>query len=150
MWSKAAELHPNGIFLALDELSEFLRSKPSRQSFNEDIRFLQFLGEWAQDHRLWILAALQEQIEHTGDIEYDLYRKIKDRYPIRLLLTPAHVKDLIASKLLQKKPAYAKAVDSLVKELKSTFPNASVNLQEFTQLYPLHPVTLELLEEVRD
>ena len=150
VWSKAAELHSKGIFLAVDELSEFLRSKPNRQSFNEDIRFLQFLGEWAQDHPLWILAALQEQIEHTGDIEYDLYRKIKDRYPIRFLLTPAHVKDLIASKVLQKKPAYAKEVESLVKELKSTFPNASVNLQEFTQLYPLHPVTLELLEEVRD
>ena len=43
VWSKAAELHSKGIFLAVDELSEFLCSKPNRQSFNEDIRFLQFL-----------------------------------------------------------------------------------------------------------
>jgi len=31
--------------LLIDELSEFLRSKPDARSFNEDVRFLQFLGE---------------------------------------------------------------------------------------------------------
>ncbi|NOY72843.1 MAG: AAA family ATPase, partial [Gammaproteobacteria bacterium] len=86
----------SGIVLVIDELSEFLRSKPDRAAFNEDIRFLQFMGEWAMDHRFWIIAAMQEQIEHTGDLEYALYRKIKDRYPIRYLLTPTHVQELIA------------------------------------------------------
>ncbi|PYR97245.1 MAG: hypothetical protein DMG12_24535, partial [Acidobacteria bacterium] len=87
VWKKVVHRYPTGFLLIMDELSEYLRSKPSAQSFNEDLRFLQFLGEWAQGHPLWILAALQEQIEHTGEIEYDLFRKIKDRYPIRFLLT---------------------------------------------------------------
>jgi hypothetical protein len=147
-WEKLHQLNPGGLFLLLDELSEFLRSKPTRQSFNEDIRFLQFLGEWAQDHPLWILAALQEQIEHTGEIELDLYRKIKDRYPIRFLLTTAHVKDLISRKILQKAPTYASAVEKLARELKSLFPE--MDDATFSEIYPLHPATLDLLEEVRD
>src|SRR6266540_2651935 len=134
----------------MDELSEYLRSKPSPQSFNEDLRFLQFLGEWGQDHRLWIVAALQEQIEHTGEIEYDLFRKIKDRYPIRLLLTPSHVRDLIARRILRKTPSYEIAVENLAKEFMELYSNASVDFAALCEIYPLHPATLELLEEVRD
>src|SRR5262249_31800117 len=86
VWKKVTRRHPTGLLLIMDELSEYLRSKPTARDFNEDLRFLQFLGEWGQSQRLWILAAMQEQIEHTGEIEYDLFRKIKDRYPIRFLL----------------------------------------------------------------
>ncbi len=150
VWSEVSRRHPKGLVLILDELSEFLRSKPSPQSFNEDLRFLQFLGEWAQAHPLWVLAALQEQIEHTGEIEYDLFRKIKDRYPLRLLLTPAHIKDLIAQRILRKKPSYGTAVERLAKELREIYPENAFDYSAFCEIYPLHPATLELLEEVRD
>jgi hypothetical protein len=150
IWRAVARRYPGGLLLALDELSEFLRSKSSPQSFNEDLRFLQFLGEWAQGRPLWILAALQEQIEHTGEIEYDLFRKIKDRYPVRLLLSPAHIKSLIAQRILRKKPTYQAEVEKLAKELREVYPESVFNYEDFCEIYPLHPVTLELLEEVRD
>lgn len=142
--------HPQGLLLILDELSEFLRSKAEPALFNEDIRFLQFLGEWAQAHKFWILAAMQEQIEHTGDLDHALYRKIKDRYPLRFLLTPVHVRDLISQTLLVKKPGYDEAVAQLAADLTQGLPDDVVDQKTFCQLYPLHPVTLELLEEVRD
>ncbi len=150
VWRGVARQYPGGLLLILDELSEFLRSKPVRQGFNEDLRFLQFLGEWAQEQPLWVLAALQEQIEHTGEIEYDLFRKIKDRYPVRLLLSPAHVKSLIAHRILRKKPTYAAAVEKLARELREIYPERSFDSAAFCEIYPLHPATLELLEEVRD
>lgn len=150
VWQAVAKRHPGGLLLIIDELSEYLRAKPSARSFNEDLRFLQFLGEWAQAHRLWILAALQEQIEHTGEIEYDLFRKIKDRYPLRLLLTPAHVRDLIASRILRKRPSYAAAAEALARELGDAVPGPGFDAAALCEIYPLHPATLELLEEVRD
>jgi len=140
----------SGIVLVIDELSEFLRSKSDRAAFNEDIRFLQFMGEWAMDHRFWIIAAMQEQIEHTGDLEYALYRKIKDRYPIRYLLTPTHVQELIANSILVKRPGYAQAVDVLIQQLKALYPRTGIDLEILQQVYPLHPATLTFLEEVRD
>ena len=149
-WTLIEKQYPHGIVLVLDELSEYLRSKPTPHSFNEDLRFLQFLGEWAQDHSLWILAALQEQIEHTGEIEYDLFRKIKDRYPLRLLLTPAHVRDLIAERILRKKESYRPAVEKLAAELSELYPKKSMDYGVFCDIYPIHPATMELLEEVRD
>lgn len=140
----------HGVLIILDELSEFLRSKAGAAQFNEDVRFLQFLGEWAQSHPLWILAAMQEQIEHTGDLDHALYRKIKDRYPLRFLLTPVHVRDLISQTLLIKKPGYDDAVSQLVEDLTQGMPGDIIDRKSLCQLYPLHPVTLDLLEEVRD
>ena len=142
--------HPNGFVLVLDELSEFLRSKSDVRTFTEDIRFLQFVGEWAQQRRFWIVAAMQEAIEHTGELEYSLYRKIKDRYPLRLLLTPAHVQTLIADSILTKKTGYQNAVDKLAADMTHAFPRAQLDESLLRAIYPLHPATLELLEEVRD
>jgi hypothetical protein len=149
-WSAVGTRFSDGLVILFDELSEFLRSKPTPQDFSEDLRFLQFLGEWAQGHALWVVAALQEQIEHTGEIEYDLFRKIKDRFPVRLLLTPGHVRDLIARRILRKKPEYAAAVEALAREIKEAYPQSVTDGELLRDIYPLHPSTLELLEEVRD
>ncbi|MCF6263702.1 MAG: ATP-binding protein [Xanthomonadales bacterium] len=143
-------LQPDATLLVLDELSEFLRSKSDAQAFNEDVRFLQFIGEWSMDRSFWILAAMQEGIEHTGELEHSLYRKIKDRYPLRLLLTPAHVQTLIADSILIKKPGYQKAVRRLGQQLRESFPSLSLDLSLLQSIYPLHPATLTLLEEIRD
>jgi hypothetical protein len=99
-WEQMLARHAPGLVLVVDELSEFLRAKPDNHAFSEDVRFLQFLGEWIQDKPCWVIAAMQEGIEHTGELEYSLYRKIKDRYPLRLLLTPAHVRSLSADSIL--------------------------------------------------
>ncbi len=149
-WQKVAADHPTGMILLLDELSEFLRSRPTPAAFNEDVRFLQFLGEWAQGSRLWILAGLQEEIEHTGRLESAVYRKIKDRYPLRLMLTPSHVRDLVADHLLERRPGFDEAVEEVVERLAAALPEGSVRLDALRRLYPIHPATLELLEEVRD
>ena len=149
-FGKLQQRHPDGVLLVLDELSEFLRSKTRSADFTEDIRFLQFMGEWAQANRFWVIAAMQEQIEHTGDLDHSLYRKIKDRYPLRFLLTTVHVKDLISQTLLAKKPGYDQDVAELARSLTQGLPADVVDLKDLADLYPLHPVTLELLEEVRD
>ena len=141
---------PGGVLIIIDELSEFLRSKPNARAFNEDIRFLQFLGEWASGHRLWIVAAMQEQIEHTGEIEVEAFRKIKDRYPIRMRLTPTHVRDLVSESILIKAPSYHDAVAALAERFESALPAGMLDRAALQSIYPVHPVSLELLEEVRD
>lgn len=149
-WTEWQARRPRGVLLLLDELSEFLRSKPDHRAFNEDVRFLQYMGEWAQTQRFWVLAAMQEGIEHTGNLEYGLYRKIKDRFPLRFLLSPTHVKDLIHESILVKQAGYREAVDALADEVRQALPGSTIGFEDLRILYPLHPATLELLEEVRD
>ncbi|HVS62293.1 MAG TPA: DUF6079 family protein [Thermoanaerobaculia bacterium] len=152
-WERLVAPHRGGVLLLLDELSEFLRSKPDSGAFNEDVRFLQFLGEWGAGAKLWTIASLQEQIEHTGELEHALYRKIKDRYPLRLLLTPTHVEDLVAEAILVKREGYDDAVARLLLDLEARGVGrggVEIDRLALSRLYPLHPATLELLDEVRD
>ncbi len=149
-WSELGARYPRGLLLILDEVSEFLRSKAEPARFNEDVRFLQFLGEWAAGVRLWVLAAMQEALEHSGVLERGLYRKIKDRYPIRFLLGASHVRDVIRDSVLVKKAGYAAAVDRVAREIRAALPGMPFDEAALRAVYPVHPATLELLDEVRD
>jgi len=146
-WTAAVE---GGLVLLVDELSEFLRSKPDTRAFNEDVRFLQFLGELAITQPLVIVAAMQEQIEHTGELDIGLYRKIRDRYPVRLQLGPVHTREVRARGVLDKLPGYDEAIAPVARRLREALPDHPVDEGLLTAIYPIHPATLELLDEVRD
>jgi len=51
----------------------------------------------------WILGALQESIEKTGDISQTIFNKIKDRYQRNLELSARHIRELIDRRLIRKK-----------------------------------------------
>ncbi len=139
---------PKRAILILDELSEFLRSKPDRRAFNEDIRFLQFLGEASGRMPFWIVASLQEHIETTGEIDQAMFGKIKDRYPVRLSLTGKHLRELASSRLIKKRPGAEATISGIHRTIKNAFTSFNVTESEFTALYPVHPATLELLDDL--
>ncbi len=138
-----------GILLLIDELSEFLRSKPSSRAFNEDIRYLQFLGEYSSQRSLWIVAALQEFVEETGEVSQQQFNKIKDRYPARIVLTASHVKSLVGELLVRKKPGAEEYLKPLYRKFCEYFPDWRISEKEFLTLFPLHPASIELLEELK-
>ncbi|MFH1897659.1 MAG: DUF6079 family protein [Candidatus Desantisbacteria bacterium] len=136
----------DGIVLILDELSEFLRAKSTPVSFNEDVRFLQHLGEEAAGKPLWIIASLQEQIEETGHIQQNLFNRIKDRYPKRLIISSRHITDLISKRLIIKKTGAMEQLQSIYKQLRDAFPHLEISFERFAEIYPVHPYTMKMLE----
>ncbi len=139
----------SGAMLLVDELSEYLRSKSDARGFNEEIRFLQFLGEYGDKNPFWIVASLQERLEDTGEITQSAFNKIKDRYPGRLALTGKHLEDLISRRLLPKKPGAAARLSELYRQHARAFSGFDPGLERFSALYPVHPATLFLLEELK-
>ncbi|MBD3183460.1 hypothetical protein GF312_14270 [Candidatus Poribacteria bacterium] len=137
----------SGLVVLMDELSEFLKSKPDNKALNEDTRFLQFIGEKSTHAPVWIVGALQEAIERTGDISQVTFNKIKDRYQRNLELSTRHIRELIDRRLIRKKGAES---ISVIKEaygiLKSGFSHLKISEDDFLQIYPVHPETLELLD----
>ena len=140
------EYHFDGVLIALDELSEFLKSKTSTAAFTEDLRFLQFLGETCKSHPLYIVAALQESIEKTGYIEKDIIYRIKDRYPLRFSLTAGHVNQLISRRLIHRKKDAAKKIDQIYRHFQAAFPESDILPEQFEEIYPVHPATVSMLE----
>ncbi|HPO50436.1 MAG TPA: DUF6079 family protein, partial [Spirochaetota bacterium] len=116
------ELFNKKTAIIIDELSEFLRSKPNPQAFYEDIRFLQYLGEFSFENPLWIIATLQEWIEETGHISSSIFNRIKDRYPIRITLTSSHIEDIIDKRVVIKIPEKEEAIKKSFEEINKYFP----------------------------
>jgi energy-coupling factor transporter ATP-binding protein EcfA2 len=116
-----------GMVILIDELSEFLRSKGDARAYNEDIRFLQYLGEEAGTFPLWVVASLQEWIEETGEIHQDTFNKIKDRYRIRLSLGRAHIEELVSERLIRHREDVESKIGELFDDLKSYFPTFPVS-----------------------
>jgi hypothetical protein len=135
-----------GMVLIVDELSEFFRSKADAAALNEDARTLQLLGELTASHPLWIIAAVQESIERTGDIASATFRKIKDRFPVRFHLSTLHIRDLIGKRLVRHKPGAAEKLLGLFQEYRRHFPDFLFSFEQFVKIYPVHPETLRLLE----
>ncbi|RLC32602.1 MAG: hypothetical protein DRH32_02665, partial [Deltaproteobacteria bacterium] len=140
----------DGMLLIIDELSEFFSSKPDARALNEDARTLQLLGEMTATTPLWIIAAIQESIERTGDIAQVTFRKIKDRFPIKFSLSTLHIKALISRRLVVLKPGAEEQLRCIYDYLQRQFPLFNSGFDEFGTVYPVHPKTIALLDGLGD
>ncbi len=139
----------NGLVLLIDELSEFLRSKENPRAYNEDIRFLQYLGEFAETLPAWVVATMQENIENTGSLTGELLHKIKDRYPVRFHLSGEHVKEIVSGRLVRKNENADQVLPDILETLENAFGKLPFSRDTFFELYPVHPATVDLLDELR-
>lgn len=144
----AVEKFPGGIFLLIDELSEFLRARSRPELISEDIRFIQFLGEHASRNKLWVLFSMQEAIEEIADISAEGMNRVKDRYPVRINLSSFHLRELVEKRLLPKKSGAFAIIDELHHSLTESFPKLKISKEEFRAIYPIHPETFSMLESI--
>ena len=132
--------------IIIDELSEFLRSKQTPSAFYEDLRFLQFIGEFSFHHPLWTIASLQEWIEETGHISSSIFNRIKDRYPLRINLNSSHIEDIIDQRIIIKKDGAEAVIQGVFDDLKRFYPHLDFKYENFRKTYPLHPFTTRYVE----
>jgi Family of unknown function (DUF6079) len=137
-----------GLLLVVDELSEFLRAKRG-PGLTEDLRFLQFAGEWARHAPVIVVGALQESLDEVASVSERELARIRDRYPVRLGLSMRHVEDLVRGRLVPLRPGAGEEVERVYRRLRSALPGWSVSPEAFHACYPLHPETLTLLDGLR-
>ncbi|MGH9247734.1 MAG: DUF6079 family protein [Acidimicrobiales bacterium] len=143
----AGEAGRAGLVVLLDELSEFLRAKQG-PALTEDLRFLQFLGEWARGRPVLVVAALQESIDEVANVSQRELARIRDRYRT-LGLSMRHVEDLVRGRLVRLRPGAERWVERAHAELDVAFPGWGVSVDRLARCYPLHPATLAVLEGLR-
>ncbi|MFP4662417.1 MAG: DUF6079 family protein [Halanaerobiales bacterium] len=144
-----SKFHYQGIVILIDELSEFLRSKADGRTFNEDIRFLQYLGEFSERENFWIMATLQEAIEKTGEITQEVFGKIKDRFPAHFHLTGTHIQEIVSQRLIRIKPGTSEEIIRIYKHYQDSFAEWPVSKERFLKLYPVNPLTISLLDKLK-
>jgi hypothetical protein len=139
------------MFIGMDELSLFLSAKEHR-ALQGDAAFLQFLGQRAARSTpcpLQVFAALQKTVDDIGDLEAYSLSQIRDRF-VTLPLSLAHLPSLIERRLIIVKDAAALqgVCRESYEELHRALPHLEFGHDEWRQLYPFHPATVALLEQV--
>jgi hypothetical protein len=146
---KSLQQHfPGGILLLIDEVSEFLRSRSELDVNSEDIRFLQFLGEWNLPLNCWTILSMQEDIEEISSASELALNKIRDRFNNRIYLSTTHIKELLEKRLSIKKENSRQEIANVYAEFKDYFPTWKLSFDEFYNIYPVHPATVYYLESV--
>ncbi|MDW7679115.1 MAG: DUF6079 family protein, partial [bacterium] len=146
---KSLQAHfPGGMLLLIDEVSEFLRSRSEIDVNSEDIRFLQFLGEWNLPLNCWTVLSMQEDIEEISSGSELALNKIRDRFNNRIYLSTTHIKELLEKRLSIKKENSKQDIANVYSEFRDYFPTWKLSFDEFYNIYPVHPATVYYLESI--
>lgn len=146
---KSLQQHfPGGLLLLIDEVSEFLRARSELDVNSEDIRFLQFLGEWNLPLNCWTILSMQEDIEEISSASEQALNKIRDRFNNRIYLSTTHIKELLEKRLSIKKADSRQNIANIYAEFRDYFPTWQLSLDEFYNIYPVHPATVYYLESI--
>jgi hypothetical protein len=141
----------SGCAIFIDELSLFMGGR-EHHLLQRDAAWLQFLGQRArrQNQRpVWVFGALQKTVEDIGDVDAYAVSQIRDRF-VTLPLALAHLPSLIARRLVQKKDEakLARVCDESYVALSRALPRLDFGRDEWHTLYPFHPATVALLEQI--
>ena len=138
----------HGLVICMDEVSLFLGGR-EREGLQGDAAFLQFLGQHSRRAALWVVGALQKNVEDIGDLETYSLSQIRDRFTT-LPLSLAHLPALVEARL--RVIDDVKAVDELCAQTfaaqSEALPRLDFGPQEWRALFPFHPATIGLLESV--
>ncbi len=98
---------------------------------------------------LWIFAALQKTVEDIGDLDSYALSQIRDRFTT-LPLSLAHLPSLIERRLIARRDedALNRFCDASYAALLGALPRLDFGREEWARLYPFHPATIALLEQV--
>ena len=87
-------------------------------------------------------------VREYSDVQYqEELERIRERYPLRFHLSSRHLGDLISGRLIRHKAGAEAQIDKLWNDLNRLYPDL-LPREHFQRIYPVHPFTLELLEQL--
>jgi hypothetical protein len=146
---KVKEGNPTrGLVVVVDEISDFLKQK-SKEKINHDIQFLRVLGQAAQSSDFMFVGAMQEQIFSNPKYmdEAESFGRVAERFQI-ITIKREDIKRVIAGRVLNKTAGQRLELEELFKEYLKYFPNLRAGLDEYIDLFPLHPYVIHIFSEL--
>ncbi|HPZ43579.1 MAG TPA: DUF6079 family protein [Bacillota bacterium] len=146
---KVKEGNPTrGLVVVIDEISDFLKQK-TKEKINRDVQFLRVLGQTAQSSDFMFIGAMQEHIFTNPKYvdEAESFGRVAERFQI-ITIKREDIKRVISRRVLNKTAEQRLLLEELFKEYLKYFPNLRANLDEYIDLFPLHPYVIQIFSEL--
>ncbi|MEW6733058.1 MAG: DUF6079 family protein [Acidobacteriota bacterium] len=128
--------------LFIDGISGLLKHP---KNGNALLEWLQYLACEAKAGRFCLAIALDQELLDSRDV---LAEKLLSLFQLERI-NIANLVALIDQTIFRKTNPQRKGIEVLYGELRTRMPHFTGTLTEFTQLYPVHPVVLELVPAMR-
>jgi len=138
----------HGLLLVVDELLDYLRTREERQLIL-DLGFLRELGEVAALTPFRFLGGLQETLFDSPRFVFvaEQLRRVRDRFE-QVRIAREDIAYVVSHRLLRKSDEQLARVTEHLRQFTPLYGLMAERLDEFVQLYPIHPAYIETFERV--
>lgn len=137
-----------GLVVVFDEISDFLKQK-DKEKITRDMQFLRVLGQVAQSSDFTFIGAMQEHIFTNPRYldEAETFGRVSERFQV-ITIKREDIKRVIAKRVLNKTPEQRVELEQLFSEYKKYYPNIQAQIDEYIDLFPLHPYVIQIFSEL--
>jgi hypothetical protein len=137
-----------GLVVITDEISDFLKQK-TKENINRDVQFLRVLGQTAQACDFTFIGAMQEHIFSNPKYvdEAESIGRVAERFQI-ITIKREDIKRVISQRVLHKTTEQRIKLEALFKEYVRFFPAIRTKLDDYIDMYPLHPYIVEIFSDL--
>jgi KaiC/GvpD/RAD55 family RecA-like ATPase len=137
-----------GLAVVVDEISDFLKQK-DKEKITRDVQFLRILGQVAQETDFTFIGAMQEHIFTNPKYvdEAESFGRVSERFQI-ITIKREDIKKVIAKRVLNKTREQRIELEKLFSDYTKYYPAIQARLNEFIDLFPLHPYVVQIFSEL--
>ena len=139
----------NHFLIVIDEMLEYLKGR-NPTALNNDLMLLRQLGEVCDNSRFKLMFGVQELLYRVAEFHFqaDMLIKIEDRYD-DLNITKEDVSFVVKERLLKKDLHQKAKIREHLLKFAHLFEGINTNLNEFIDLFPVHPNYVSYFEKIK-
>ena len=144
-----AKFSKHHFLIVIDELLEYLKGRKPTELSN-DLMLLRQLGEACDNSRFKLMFGVQELLYRSPEFQFqaDMLNKIEDRYA-DLIITKEDVAFVVKERLLKKDLHQKAKIREHLLKFAHLFEGINTNLNEFIDLFPVHPNYVSYFEKIK-
>lgn len=137
-----------GYLIVVDEFLDYLGGR-KEQEVKLDLGFMRELGEIIKTSRLRVIFGVQEKLFDNPSFSFvsNTLNKIKDRYE-QVIIQKTDTAYVVAERLLKKNTEQKALIREHLQKFCSLYSNMSERMDEFVNLYPIHPSYIEVFNGI--
>lgn len=140
----------HGLMIVIDEMLAYLKGRSEPHKLNTDLQVLQALGQCSDNTKFRIIFGVQELIYHSSEFQFaaQMLSKVKDRYR-DITITKEDVSFVVKNRLLRKDEHQKQMIRKHLEPFTSLFANMHSRLEEYVELFPVHPSYFENFQLIK-
>lgn len=138
-----------GLVVIIDEISDFLKTKPSKESKYADTQFMRILGQVSNDMDFMFIGSMQENIFSSNEfvVEAESFGRVSQRFKI-VTISKEDIKNVLSRRALKKNISQVEQLKELFEKYAQSISQVQSKLHEFVDLYPVHPYVIDILNQL--